>query len=52
MQNRLGVIFIKRKQLIIFILAFVVVFLGMNYFKLSDNFLGNKKYEQKPDTDK
>ena len=44
MQNRLGVIFIKRKQLIIFILAFVVVFLGMNYFKLSDNFLGNKKY--------
>ena len=44
MQNRLGVIFIKRKQLIIFILAFVVVFLGMSYFKLSDNFLGNKKY--------
>ena len=44
MQNRLGVIVIKRKQLIIFILAFVVVFLGMNYFKLSDNFLGNKKY--------
>ena len=44
MQNRLGVIFIKRKQLIIFILAFVVVFLGMNYFELSDNFLGNKKY--------
>ena len=44
MQNRLGVIFIKRKQLIIFILAFVVVFLGMNYFKLSDNFSGNKKY--------
>ena len=42
MQNRLGVIVIKRKQLIIFILAFVVVFLGMNYFKLSDNFLGNK----------
>lgn len=37
-------IFIKRKYLIIFILAFVVVFLGINYFRTSENFLKNKKY--------
>ena len=37
-------IFIKRKYVIIFILAFVVVFLGINYFKTSDDFFKNKKY--------
>ena len=37
-------IFIKRKYLIIFIFAFTVVFLGISYFKTSDNFFKNKKY--------